>query len=468
MINRRTLLGLAAAAGFVRSPRARAAAADLLKGKVHFRGESRYEAFRQAASWNARKPNRFPEAIVLAQNEQDVIAAVQLAKERGWQVTTRSGGHSWYASHTRDKSVQINLARMQEIEVDRASGIVKISPSVYGNVLNKKLREEYQLFTPSAHGVNVGMGGFVMCGGHGWNSRAFGLGCENLTALDVVTADGELIHASEKENSDYLWAARGSGPGFFGVATRYYMKTHPMPKVMKQSVYAYPLDAALEVMSWIRNTMATFPRNLEVVMVARAPEGKPSVSVVAQCLGDSDAEVDAALAILAGCPVVDQATFKVERRPIVVPIDVEPPTDVNPTGARYAVDNIWTNASAAQLRPYMRELFSNFVTPKSYVFVHIWGPVPKLPDMCYSVHADLYYSTNAVYYDPADDARCEAWAVGGMKKMQKIAIGAQMNDENIVGHSQRYLSDSAARRLESLRRKYDPQWRFAGYLGKVT
>ena len=130
MINRRTLLGLAAAAGFVRSPRARAAAADLLKGKVHFRGESRYEAFRQAASWNARKPNRFPEAIVLAQNEQDVIAAVQLAKERGWQVTTRSGGHSWYASHTRDKSVQINLARMQEIEVDRASGIVKISASV--------------------------------------------------------------------------------------------------------------------------------------------------------------------------------------------------------------------------------------------------------------------------------------------------------------------------------------------------
>ena len=129
MINRRTLLGLAAAAGFVKAPRARAAAADALKGKVHFRGESRYESFRQAATWNARKPNRFPEAIVLPQDEQDVVAAVRLAKQRGWQVTTRSGGHSWYGSHTCDKSVQINLARMQEIEVDRSAGIVKISPA---------------------------------------------------------------------------------------------------------------------------------------------------------------------------------------------------------------------------------------------------------------------------------------------------------------------------------------------------
>jgi len=122
---------------------------------------------------------------------------------------------------------------MQEISIDAQAKIAKISPSVSGNTLNKKLREEYDLFTPSAHGVNVGMGGFMMCGGHGWNSRQFGLGCENLLALDLVTAEGKLIHASETENSDYLWAARGSGPGFFGAATRYYVKLHERPPVTK-------------------------------------------------------------------------------------------------------------------------------------------------------------------------------------------------------------------------------------------
>src|SRR5271170_2708155 len=83
-------------------------ATDPLAGRITFRGETRYEGLRQAASWNARKPNRFPNAIVLAESDGDVIAAVKLAAERGWQVSTRSGGHSWSASHTRDNAVQIN------------------------------------------------------------------------------------------------------------------------------------------------------------------------------------------------------------------------------------------------------------------------------------------------------------------------------------------------------------------------
>src|SRR5262245_2167947 len=75
-----------------------------LAGKIHFKGDAQYEALRQAATWNARKPSRFPNAIVLAEREDDVIAAVKLARERGWQVTTRSGGHSWSGSHTRDNT----------------------------------------------------------------------------------------------------------------------------------------------------------------------------------------------------------------------------------------------------------------------------------------------------------------------------------------------------------------------------
>jgi FAD/FMN-containing dehydrogenase len=477
MLTRRELLGWGATAGMLGASGVEtvaaaaippAGAADALKGKVFFKNDARYESYRQAATWNARKPAHFPNAIVLAQNEQDVIAAVKLARERDWQVTARSGGHSWRASHTRDNSVQVNLARMQQIEVDRDAGIVKINPSVYGNVLNKKLREEHQLFVPSAHGVNVGMGGFVMCGGHGWNSRVFGLGCENLMALDLVTADGELIHASETENSDYLWAARGSGPGFFGVATRYYLKTHALPKVMKQSVYVYPMAVAQEVVQWARTAMSEFPRYLEVIMVGRPNDGKPTLTVVGNCLGDSDEEVNGALALMERCPAVASATFKIVNRTFIAPIDVEPATDVNPTGARFAVDNTWTDASAQELAPYLTDFLTDYPTPKSYVFLHVWGPVRKLPDMAYSVQGDMYFSSNAVYYDPADDARCEAWAVGAISKLDRISTGAQMNDENIEGHAKRYLSDAASARLETLRKQCDPQRRFPGYINRVT
>jgi hypothetical protein len=151
-------------------------------------------------------------------------------------------------------------------------------------------------------------------------------------------------------------------------------------------------------------------------------------------------------------------------RDIVVPFDVEPPTDSNPTGARYAVDNIWTNASADALVPLLRPLLSSLPTPKSYVFLQCWGPIRQLPDMAYSVQADLYISSNAVYYDPADDARCEAWAVEAMRKLDGICAGAQMNDENIERHPARYLSRDASRRLEELRKKHDPEHRFPGFI----
>lgn len=475
MITRRRVIGSAAIGAAVAIGRslagplssaapARTGVLQQLAGKVYIRGDSRYEALRQAASWNARKPNRFPEAIVLAQSEADVVAAVKLAKERDWQVSVRSGGHSWSASHTRDHSVQVNLARMTEMELDEKARIVKLSPAVSGNQLNKWLREKYGLFTPAAHGVNVGMGGFVMAGGHGWHSRVLGLGCENLQALDLVTAEGELIHASEKENSDYLWAARGAGPGFFGVATRYYMKVYPRPRVMKQSGYVYSITELEPLVTWLRASMAHFPRSLEVVMIAQAAKGEPTLLVAGTCLGDSEREVRSNLALLGSCPVASKAKAKWSDVDVIVPLDVEAPDEIQPTGARFAVDNLWTNAAAADLLPFLHRLFTDYPTPQSNIFWYCWGPPAKIPDMAYSVQADVFIAANAVYYDPADDERCESWVVDSIKRLDGVSAGAQMNDENTEHHMARYLSDGAARRLQALRSKYDPQGRFPGFL----
>ncbi len=471
MVNRRTFIGALAAVGSMLGA-ARALAAPSarkivrrLGDRVIFRGDKPYETLRQAAIWNARKPDRFPEAIVMAQSKQDVMDAVKLAKARGWTVGVRSGGHSWYAAHTRDKSILINLSHMQKIEVDAAARMARVSPATEGQVLNIELQDKHGLMFPSGHCVGVGLGGFIMCGGHGWNSRVWGPGCAQLKAVDVVNAEGELIHATETQNSDYLWAARGAGPGYFGAVVEFHVAVHPNPTHVKSSRYVFPIAALEEVVTWLRDGTNGFPKLLEVVMVGSLDDsGVPTLAVNATAFGNSDAESDAALDIIAKAPAVARATSKTERNPSLVPRRTEGPRETNPSGYRYAIDSAWTSAPSSALAPLMRDIFTTLPTPRSYIFFQCWGPVQDLKNVAYSVQGDIYISPVAVYQDPADDTRCEAWATAAARSLEPIALGGQMNDENMGGRRQRYLSDEAYARLEKMRAKYDPEGRFVSFL----
>ena len=473
MISRRKMLALTAAWGsftkaFAAVPAKPSAAAlqNKLGDKLVLKGAQGYEALRQFSIFNARKPKRYPEGIVMAETVDDVIDAVKLAAARGWKIGVRSGGHSWVASHTRDGAILINLSRMQEMRIEPETMTAIVSPAVEGQVLNAELQDKHKLMFPSAHGVGVGLGGFVMCGGHGWNARQWGPGCANLKALDVVTADGRLIHADETTNSDYLWAARGSGPGFFGVAVRYYLQCHPMPPVMKRSTYVFPADVVDELVAWTRNNCNGFPKPLEVVLIGRKVDGAPQLIVSCTALGEEKEVVDA-LAVMESMPFLAKAKVRRVNTPVQIPFRYEPETEGQPAGSRFVVDNVWTSAPAEQLVPLMRQFFTDFPTPKSYAFWQCWGPVHKLEDMAYSVQGDVYLAANAVYGDPADDARCDAWAKGAMERLQSISLGAQMNDDNMALRPDRYLSQPAAARLEALKAKHDPHGRFVSFLRKA-
>ena len=122
----------------------------------------------------------------------------------------------------------IDLSRMNQVTFDSDTGIASAQPGVKGRDLNALLAE-HSLFFPSGHCPSVGIGGFLLQGGWGWNSRAIGPACISIVAVDVVTASGDLIHADAQQNSDFWWAARGSGGGYFGVVTRFYLRCHPRP-----------------------------------------------------------------------------------------------------------------------------------------------------------------------------------------------------------------------------------------------
>lgn len=239
----------------------RSAATGLL-----WRGDAGYEETRRRM-WNACVPGRFPAVIVQPHNEQEVVNAVRLARQRDMRITVRSGGHSWAASFLRDGAMLIDLSHMANFAINAEEGTAWVQPGLKGTDLNRALRK-HDLFFPSGHCMSVGLGGFLLQGGFGWNSRLWGPACVSVTGIDVVTANGELVHADEREHPDLYWAARGAGPGFFGVVTRFELKLQPRPKVMMRSDYLYPIDMLDEVMRWLLTIQPDLARTMECMLCA--------------------------------------------------------------------------------------------------------------------------------------------------------------------------------------------------------
>ena len=132
--------------------------------------EAAYEHERVHRIFNAIKPKRYPKAIVKATHQSHVQGAVKLANKLGCRVSIRSGGHSWAAWSVRDDAILIDFGDFKEIEVDEDRGIVKVSPSTTGVLLNDTLRPKGLMFG-GGHCPDVGLGGFLLQGGMGWNCK---------------------------------------------------------------------------------------------------------------------------------------------------------------------------------------------------------------------------------------------------------------------------------------------------------
>jgi FAD/FMN-containing dehydrogenase len=437
--------------------------------RILWRGEPGYEEARRKAAWNARKPDRYPDVIAQPASGEDVAAAVSLANERGLKVKARAGGHSWTASAVRE-GMLIDLSRMTDVSYDRERGVASVQPGVTGRELNGLLAP-HERFFPSGHCPTVGLGGFLLQGGWGWNSRAIGPACISIKAVDVVTAGGELIRADEHHNSDYLWAARGSGAGFFGVVTRFELACHPRPTAIYTRTDVYSLDEIDEVLAWALEFEPTLPPEFEFAIIGTTPtlpDGRtvhdgPALMIMCMVLMYDDEQARASLARLDECPVLDRALHREEGRATSFTGLYDGPDSIEPEGVRWSADGMWTNADAATLLPAARELFLDVPTPESHVFWYPWR-VQELPDAAISVQGQLYLAAFAGWHDPSEDARYLDWPVEHMRRMEAISEGIQLADENLLARPARYLSPENERRLEALRAQHDPDGRFHSYL----
>lgn len=272
-----------------RSPVDAAAIEDLrtsFGGEVIGPADAGYEEHR--AVWNGSIDRR-PNVIARCTGVADVRAAVRFGREHGLLVAVRGGGHSFPGLSVCDGGLLIDLGLMKGIRVDPEEGTVHAQAGVLLGDLDRET-QAFGLAVPAGIVTHTGLAGLTLGGGIGWIMRKHGLTIDQLVSVDVVTADGEFVQASEDENADLFWGIRGGG-GNFGIVTHFEFRLQPLgPQVMAGPVF-WAMEDAPEVLRFYRDWIADCPDELMTIVVQRkAPAlpvvppdlvGKPVIAVAA-------------------------------------------------------------------------------------------------------------------------------------------------------------------------------------------
>ena len=209
--------------------------------------------------WNAMIDRR-PAVIAQCAGTADVIASVDFAREHDLLVAVKAGGHNVAGNAICDDGLVIDLSMMKSVRVDPEAQTVQVEPGVLLGELDHET-QAFGLVTPAGLVSTTGVAGLTLGGGWGWLSRTYGLTIDNLRSVDIVTADGELRHASDDENEDLFWGIRGGG-GNFGIVTSFEFDCHEVgPEVLGGPIF-HPFEDAADLLRFHREFTANAPDEL--------------------------------------------------------------------------------------------------------------------------------------------------------------------------------------------------------------
>jgi hypothetical protein len=243
---------------------------------------------------------------------------------------------------------------------------------------------------------------------------------------------------------------------------------------MWHDTWTFRLEDTVELLTWLHDVLPGLDRRVEPVVAAtRLPDvplhdgtARPDGTVLllhTTVMADSDADALALLAPLQDGPLAGRSLGHVQDRTTVLEENLAQ-AGQNPEGYRYAVDCTWTDAPAQVLAPLLHALWSELDTEHSFSIWYGWAPRGDLPDMAFSVEANAYVATYAIYADPADDARYPEWVHRRTAALAAHGAGVYLGDTDFTRRQDRFLSDTAYRQLARIRAVRDPFGRFAGYL----
>jgi FAD/FMN-containing dehydrogenase len=432
--------------------------------------------------WNQRHPSRHPQAIAQVTDEQDVVAAVRFARAYGLKVAVRGGGHNWCCPSQRDNGLLIDLSHLNKvISIDAVAGKAVLQPVVSNREVQAALTP-LGLSFPIGHCPTVKISGYLLSGGMAWNHGVWGPGVGSVEAIEIVTADGDMITASAEENPDYFWAARGSGPSFFGVATRYHLRLYPLPQAITGSAYYYPYETITDIAGWLGPLARQLPSSVELSLwaVAAPPEladeakssnGKLAM-VTATMFVDSKEEAQATLAILEGCPLGDRCLWKSVAKPSTFEGLFDASGALWPPGLRSKVDALFYNRPLADVVAAVKDHVQAAPSPKTVfmfaVFTGAQGAPATPADAAFSMTGTLYGGAWTMWDDAADDAVNSAWHDETQRLLEPYVAGHYVAETDTVEHPEfARLSFAPANweRLAELRQKHDPDGLFFDFTG---
>lgn len=230
-----------------------------MRGQVLVPGQEGYDNARRV--WNATI-SKHPAVIARCAAPSDVMRVVTFARDHQLLTAVRAGGHSVSGKSTCDGGIVIDVSPMQGVRVDPAARLARIEGGALLGHLDREA-QHFDLVTTAGTVSHTGAAGLTLGGGLGRLCRRFGLACDNLRSVDVITADGKLVTASDQQNADLFWAVRGGG-GNFGVVTSFEYQLHPMDRTVLAGRIDWPMAQAREVLDFYAEFSARAPDELNL------------------------------------------------------------------------------------------------------------------------------------------------------------------------------------------------------------
>ena len=370
-----------------------------------------------------------PAVIAQCASVNDVAAAVRFGRDTELPTAVRAGGHSVAGMSTVDDGLVVDVRNMKAIEVNPAERTVRCGAGLTWGEFDAAT-QEHGLATTGGRISTTGVAGFTLGGGSGWLERKHGLACDNLLAVELVTADGELVRASEDEHPELFWAHRGGG-GNFGVVTSFEFRLHPLESEVLAGLALYPAERGRELLALYRDVMRDAPEELSLAcgyLTAPAepdiPEhlhGRLVVAILGMHAGPVEAGEEALGELRAfGPPEVDFFG------PMPYP-DFQCMID-DPPGYR----NYWTDEHLTDLPDAAIEAIasrSEELPPgPAQLFIVAWGgAVARASEEASPLggrDARFVVHPFALWEDPADDERMISWARAFREDLREFATGA--------------------------------------------
>ena len=425
-----------------------------LRGEVVAPPDASYDTVRRI--YNACIDRR-PAAIVRCAGASDVIRAIAFAGEAGLPLSIRGGGHNVAGRAVCDDGVMIDLSTMKSVRVDQTRKRARAEPGA----IYKEFDHETQAFGLATTGGTVsatGIAGLTLGGGIGWLMRVHGLACDNLVSADVVTADGRLVHASQDENPDLFWGLRGGG-GNFGVVTSFEYQLHPLGPVLA-GMLVHPIARARELWRFHRDTMSgAADEVIAFTGLLCGPDGQPIAVQVPAYIG-AVAEGEKALAPFRkfGPPVAD----------MVAPTQYVQLQQLFDAGLPSGLYNYWTSNFLKSLTDDVIDIvvdaFAQAPTPLCVLLLEpLGGAVRRVSDgesACTLREGDYNLAIVGRWTDPADAGRTIAWAKQLNRQLAPHSLDSTYVNylpEDEGGRVAAIYGAARYKRLQDLKRKYDPQ-----------